>query len=202
MPSELGPDNAYWNFGYLVLREDAKRPRDHETADCGTTGPIDCGTKGLPAGVSRGSHRSRFQLPLIRRGTAIKQTTEHTDHTEIPRIRFLSHSECSGSSVVPDQCIPSLSKPSQGKPSHASPRLRISLCHRLGNPVPLVRGVCRSHAATSRCARCSGHRPEPANLCPARTGYRFCRKGLSRFARGSGRRRDRSNPRCPRAPAD
>ena len=62
-----------------------------------------------PAGISCGSRRSRFQLPVIPSATEMGSTTEHTDSTEGQALRILSHSECSGYSVV-FQGIPRLSK--------------------------------------------------------------------------------------------
>ena len=53
--------------------------------------------------------RSRFQLPVIPSATEMGSSTEHTEHTEGQALWILSHSECSGYSVV-FQGIPRLSK--------------------------------------------------------------------------------------------
>ena len=65
-----------------------------------------------PAGISRNSRVSRFQLPVARWGTEMKQTTKYANHTKGPTAWFLSLSECSGCSVV-FQAYPSLVKVNQ-----------------------------------------------------------------------------------------
>ena len=83
---------------------------------------MDSETKGLPAGVSRGQRRSRFQLPFMRRGSEMKQTTEPTTR-KYQEFGFLPIPSAPGLprfATKVFQAYPSLVKANQAmRPSHA-----------------------------------------------------------------------------------
>ena len=70
---------------------------------------------------------SWFPLSVLPRETGGKPTTEYTEHTEGPTIRFFSIPSGPGLPWFPNQGIPSLSQANQGKPSHPAPQLRIGI---------------------------------------------------------------------------